>query len=1269
MSTDTGDDTPGIGLSDAGRAAADLVADVLERRASASGAAAREVIAERFRAAARGDDEPDPSVVDALAAFRSLAPTVWAGRTSLPDEEIALMARTLDRVAARRRHRREAAGGRRTVLAGSAGISDPASDWAREVRALLEDSPTPTPTLLGELGAGVEMEDAARWSLDAGPEHARLLIERAGECWDGGSGARGGSYANIYRAARRAGGWDDAPSPTPERASGVVSTSTALAPVVSDVRFTDAVRSVRRVRGRQTLVQSLVGAIRDGGDVREVLVGHAGMGKTTVAAEVARQVSELGLPTFWITAQDDSALVAGLEQVALARDVPLSEVQAAHRRATTTRAYVERLWTLMESQRRASGSLLVLDDTTSEIVADCLHHVRAGVAMIVTTRSGTPGEWAPGRLRSMRELHRFHAEQVVLDRFELARDEAGRHSTGPTARGEEMARRICALLPGLPLALTSVGDLLARGGLPDLDRIDRVTARTAGDTVRAVYEVCLDALGADRALGRVLLRLLACFAPDELVPGRIVERLGALDAVIAAWRSELPVDVVRGLRGGDAVQGIAALVRVGLVERAGPAWERAVRVHPALAEQSRRDFGDGPATVFLDTLALQMLEAERAQLDAGRPADWPAVLAIEPHVHELVESPALGPARVGDDLGARVLALADRTSTALTRSGRHEAATALLDGALASYGWLGGEHPAVLAAQLTRAWMTALDRGGDLPQARRRLEALASICTRVLGPDAEVTISVLDTLGWVLAELDELGEARELLDVVVRRRRGSGAGGARAALAARHRLAWVRVMLGEGHAGVEEFREVLADRIQALGSEDHLDVLSTMYRLAWALSRLRRHEDAREQFQALLERSERLLGADHPLTLMVRSRVAWSAMWAGDLRVAKKLYTDLIPTQEKVLGEAHRRVLVNAHNLAVLGMRLGNPVAAEEELRRIVVAKEELLGSDHALSMDSREMHAWALFRCGRAEEADRELVALLADRRRVLGEAHPATVDARYLTARVVLHRGRLADAQERLEELLADAAAHAVTVDRRILLRARHSLAVARGLQGAQREASRELRSVLRSQTMEFGSDDEDVLSTRDRLVWVDAVMGRRESLVVAARAVRDDRVRVLGADHPHTATSRYRLAWSLLLVGLLPSASREYDDLVHDLEGLRGRSHPHTVRARIGRLQLWRMTGRVSELLPEADDVVRAATEVQGPLAVATLRAEEERAQVAVVRGELSDAAQRFREVRDRQSRVLGSNHLDVRRLYRLEGGVRGGPVPTPDSYPVR
>lgn len=1193
-------------------------------------------VLDALRWAARSGTSDDPEIRAALAAVARLGPGESSSSASV---EVPLdtgrLAEVLDRVGVARRDARRSVPSPRPPGA--------LADWARELKDLLREHDRDVLAEDFDVAGDV---DPATWSLAVGEIGARALVERAGGSWDGGN------YRNLYRAARLATGEETRHPVAPERASGVVST----AYVLSFLPTVDVLPRPRgRLRGRAALVTALIEAIRDPAPATEVLVGVGGMGKSAVALDVAHRVHAEGHPAFWIPAPDISALVAGLEQVALRLEVPLGSLYSAHRHASGTRDYALRLWALLDTS--TTPWLILLDDVDEPGLGDeaWAHRSVGRGNVVVTTRFGGAGHWPGARVHELGELEEHEAAALLRDRLVLGDPAVG--GTGPVGRAETAAQRLSSLLPGLPLALASVGDLLARSGQRDLEVwVDRVGSLSWEDAVSAVHGLCLDALGRHRDAGRHLLRLLVCFAPDEPLPESVLP-----DVVEREW--------------APGVDGVDQLVRVGLVERTFLVDGPCLRVHPAIAEHSRAEFGRGDRVPDLDVRAVDLLEEARLATDWGRPEDWPTVVALVPHVHELVTSPVFAHAGVAAEVGARVLLMADRTSAALMRSGRHESATALLDEALRCLGWLGAEHPAVLAARHTCCWMATLDRGGDLSRARHELEELRPVCERVLGSEHFTTVKVLDTLAWVLAEQRELAPARELLETVVRIR-DAREPGSRYAHASHHRLAWVRVQMGEGREAVAEFERVLEERRALLGP-DHLDVLSTSYRLAWALSKTGEHDEARRQFAVLLRQCEDALGADHALALMVRSRVAWAALRAGDLGVAHHVYTRLLPEQEKVLGADHRRVLVNAHNLAVLTLRLGDPCRAEEDLRSVVARREELLGSDHALSMVSREMHAWALFRSGRAEMADRELVAVLADRRRVLGEDHRGTFDARYRTARVVLHRGRLADAEGRLRALVADEVRVLGERDPRVL-RARHAHALALALQGGTGQARDELRTVLEVQSRVLGAEHEETLATRDRLVWLHGIERGDDDLVVAARTVLEDRARVLGEDHPHTMTSRYREAWALLRANRFEAASRAYENVVEDLGRLRGPDHPHTLRARTGRLQLRRVgrlalrtvVGHVADALPEANDLVARLIRTQGTLAVPTLRAEIERAQVESMLGYADSATRRLRDVRARQRRVIGSNHPDVDRLGRLLGSIDVAPEwPSLDGYRVR
>jgi tetratricopeptide (TPR) repeat protein len=1178
---------------------------------------------EELRAAAASRTEAGPDVRAALEAIGRLRPGEWSSEAapSLRGLDADRLGGILDRVAAGRSRPAPARPG--AVV-----------DWSRELVDLLGEGRR---ALIAQAGGDPD-EDPADFSLAAGEEVTRFLVERAGGSWDGLH------YRNLYRAARHATG-RERPWVAPGQPSGVVSADPT--PTSAPDVDVSAHRVRGRLRGRTVLVDRLVDSVLHRGATTEVLVGPGGVGKSAVAVEVSYRVRAAGGAAFWVPGADLSTVVAGLEQVARRLEVPHGALLDAYAGALEAEEYALALWALLDSV--PGPWLVVIDDVGRPGVGDEARVRAAGRSgtVLVTSRFGTVADWCGARVHELDELDEHDAAQVLQDRFALA--VPGTDPVGLVEWGEKVVDRLGPLLPGLPLALITIGDLLAHSGPPDLAAwVRRIASTPWTDAVRAVYDLSLGALGVHRGAGRRLLRLMACFAPDELVPGSVLAGIAE-----RAW--------------APGVDGIDELIRVGLLARAAPGARPGFRMHPAVAERSRADLASPREVATLDVRAVGLLESARVATDWGRPSDWSEVVALEPHVHELVGSPSFDEGEVSAGTGSQVLWLADRTSAALMRSGRHERATALLDRALARFAWLGAESPAVLASCHTRYWMVALDRGGDLPRARRGLEHLREACERVLGPVDPTTVKVLDTLGWVRAEQGELAAARTLLEEAISRRAARGEV-SRYVCAARHRLAWVRVMMGEGRAAVVEFEQVLRERRELLGP-DHLDVLSTRYRLAWSLSKIGEHDRAREQFALLLTQAEAAMGRDHPLALMVRTRVAWAALRAGDLEVAREVYTELLPEQEKVLGADHRRVLMNEHNLAVVTMRLGDPAGAAEELRSVVARSEDLLGPDHDKSLRSREMYAWALFRAGRAEEADRELVALRADRRRIVGDQHATTFDTRYRIARVVLHRGRLVDAESRLRVLVGGGRDRFGELDPRVL-RSRHTLALAVGLRGGHDEAGQELRQVLAAQVMVLGSDQDETLATRDRLVWLQGLRGESEGLVEAATAVLEDRVRVLGPHHPHSLTSRYRVAWCLVRSGRLRGAARLYDDLVEDLRILRGPHHPHTLRARLGRLALRRTSGRLRDLVPEATDLVAQLTRHQGTLALATMRAEGELALVEAGLGWEEAAARRLAEVRSKQHRVIGRDHPDVGLLSRLVATLPGGPVGPPlASFPVR
>ena len=169
-------------------------------------------------------------------------------------------------------------------------------------------------------------------------------------------------------------------------------------------------------------------------------------------------------------------------------------------------------------------------------------------------------------------------------------------------------------------------------------------------------------------------------------------------------------------RSAPGATGSKLLVAAGLLDALPSARcdEPAVRLHPAVAEHARRDERTADAQTALADRAVVLLLQVVDALDAGDPRTWPAVTRLEPHVAHVVKVAVSAGSR---DTAARALRLADVTAEALMRSGLPGPATTLLDRALDRSAGLGRVHPAMLAARRTRAWVHALDGGGDLPLA------------------------------------------------------------------------------------------------------------------------------------------------------------------------------------------------------------------------------------------------------------------------------------------------------------------------------------------------------------------------------------------------------------------------------------------------------------------------------------------------------------------------------------------------------------------------
>lgn len=919
------------------------------------------------------------------------------------------------------------------------------------------------------------------------------------------------------------------------------------------------------VRGRRHLIESVHELCRLPGSVG-VLVGAAGFGKSTVALAVARQADIEGRTALWVPASDSDALLEGLRLAAIRLGATAFAIDSAMRCDPENR--IDQLWQLLDAAPQPW--VLVLDAVDRPAVGSTEWIHRSGTgAVLLTSRYGNQAAWGPEtRVFDVGSLEPAAGAQLVLDCLSSAGVAVGPDLEAP-------ARQLCEQLLGMPLALISAGSVVA-SGIGDWDLagvVEHFETRAECGPMEKAYELALACRGpAATEVARTMLRLVSCFAPGQPLPRCLFNRLGG--SVEERWAGWKPI-----LRDLTAVRLVEALP-------VAPNTSSCIRIHPAVAECSRRDVHfDTAAAVSIDMRAVGMLTEKVSRLDPGRPTNWDHLRRLEPHVHELAASPAL---QHDPELAAAALSLADTMAVALVRAGNQPAATSLLETAIQRTWSLGSQHPTMLNARHRYAWLTA--HAGDLTSATWLLCEVLEQKRTVLGDRHPDTLTTLDCLAWAEAEQDEVVSARARFETVLTMRTRALGPRHPETLATRHRRAWVWSKSGEHTAAAAELVDVLRLRREVLGS-DHMDVYSTRYRLAWALNLAGKHDEAARRYQDLCADLSAIVGVRHPLPLMVRARLARIAVWLNRFSDAEEMYSDLLADQKAVLGNEHPRVIRTQHHFAHLKLKLGDTAQAEAALREAYHRRQELLGSHNRFTMESREVLALAVMEEGRAEEALDEFDAAVKARRMAQRDDHPMTLRARWWRARVLIRLGRFAEAHSELDQVL-ECQRLVLPPDDRHVLDTRHTLASVRVWLGDPDGALVDLRAVLRERERVLvpGPAHVESLATRDHIVWALGNAGRIEEAGQEARALLEEASAALGPRHPRTFATRYRLAWLAGLSGRHETALLELQKLLGDLRLARGERNLVTLRCRAAIVRALRLTGSLDEARAEARDLMR-------------------------------------------------------------------------------
>ena len=706
------------------------------------------------------------------------------------------------------------------------------------------------------------------------------------------------------------------------------------------------------VRGREPFLRKLEKQFRDGGLV--VLVGAGGMGKSTIARELARRIStrradEEPVLCWEVPGATEYDFTSGM--ITVARDLHASEEELEIIAASKPPG-PELTWKLLEHEDKRW--LLIIDNAdepdflagprvsgaTPSRLAEGRGWVRTGRQGLMLISSRDSGEdrhedlWPiEARLMKVPGLSDSEGARVLRD-------------LAPHAGDMSQAKALANRLGGLPLALRLAGRYLSskyvdygsfeafrlalvkdpkviqeidRGGDPDT--LGRVM-------VMFTWELSLNAL-AKRGLpqARPLLRLLSCYAsplpiPLSLLKAEILDRLLTGPADLGSPPAATSAPVSRVLNGLDSV---------GLIDSVLLRDNNALRVHPVIADTNRSYLLErgptDPLLLLVYQTSIDLLAATLDDLDEDRPADWRDFRDITPHLQAILagltlEAAERDPIRLDGNHLETLIRLGGHAAMAYGNMRLPTFGIDLVTSALALTPHRGeNPTPIFLLARQQQAFLLGQD--GRDEEAEQIYDEVLQVQLRRWPNDDPANLAVRHNLAASVGAQGRWREAHsDFLSVLADERRVLGDDHP-TTLTTRRGIATLLCQRGAWEQAENELRDLLNDE-QRLLAADNRTTLATRFNLAQALRHQGRNDEAEDAIGVLLQDAQRILGEEHPVTVTIR-----------EFQEDSLLVSQLFSTPS--LRETH------AQSLFDRAVGLGRDRDARESLEEAVAVYQELV--------------------------------------------------------------------------------------------------------------------------------------------------------------------------------------------------------------------------------------------------------------------------------------------------------------------------------------
>lgn len=730
------------------------------------------------------------------------------------------------------------------------------------------------------------------------------------------------------------------------------------------------------LRGRDDLINHLNGIVARSAQLHgaprvHVLHGLGGCGKSMVSLAVADRAAAKGITTFWISAVDRSAAVAGLRALAVQIGVPVDRLHGGSLPDSLWQRLSElnEPWLLVFDNADDPPAYLALPGHRLTDGTGFLRAVGTGLGtVLVSTRDGARSTWGDPpppwlRLHRLTGLDRDDGAKVLA---ELAGDE-----TGSPDEGADLSDR----LGGLPLALKLTGRYLAESRKMPEGLSVTAGPRTYRDYLttlhRGGYTELTDAAhDADLALGsswslsldllterglrsaRPLLYTLACLGAAPIPYADL------LNTHVLNRSPLFPGITTRGI--WDVLQGLDSL---GFITMRSDGAPPSLDIHPLVRDTARH------APQFRAQLAEQLttvtalLGASVRDAQPKSPLAWPRWSLLASHCTAPLDLLGLldADANATDqdnrprylDLVREAVALAGRAGEYLRAAGlRDDAENTLGRAVRAGAEGLLAHDPAWLALEHELARLR--HDQGRYDEAEQLYRSVLAARSRSLGHEHPDTLTTQYYLARTLRYRHRLDEADRLLRLTYQTRLRLFGEEHPDTLTSRHGLADLLRARGAVAEAVARYGEVLASRRDVLGERHPATLVTRQYR-AELLHELGRSDEAERELRWLWSTSQEVRGPDHPRSLTVGHSLAGLLQDRGHLDDAATLAGTVLEARQRLLGATHPATMDIRHRLGLIELDQGRLAAALANLAAVLVDRTLVLGAEHPQTQLSRE--------------------------------------------------------------------------------------------------------------------------------------------------------------------------------------------------------------------------------------------------------------------------------------------------------------------------